>query len=279
MKKPIIILISFLFLTACSPNEADFKSTVEPTSRDDIVLAANAVAAIDELIDEPVEDPIEDPVEDPIEDPVEDPMVDPIETATGSTTGSTKDLPLEINLDVPFYPQAPDADWGMPWQEACEEASLILAYYYVKDQSLSKEKFKEDVWGMVNWQNENYGGYIHTSTAQNAEILKEYFGYEDFEIVDNPTIEDMKKALASGYPIVAPFAGRMMKNPFFTAPGPYYHVIVIKGYDGKNFITNDVGTRRGHNFIYSYENTMSSLHDYSPDKDIKEGEKRIIIMK
>ena len=154
-----------------------------------------------------------------------------------------------------------------------------MAYYYATDQPLSKEKFKEEVLGMVNWQNENFGGYIHTSTEQNAQILRDYFGYENFEILDNPTIEDMKKALAEGHSIVAPFAGRMLNNPFFTTPGPYYHVIVIKGYDGKNFITNDVGTRRGHNFIYSYENTMSSLHDYSPDKDIKEGDKRVIIMK
>ena len=264
MKKLIILSLSFLILTACSPNEADFKSTVEPTSRDDVALAANAVAALDELMNDPVEEQVEDPVEDSVEDPItEDPV----------------DLPSEINLDVIFYSQAPDADWGMPWQEACEEASLILAYYYVKNQPLSKEKFKEDIWGMVDWQNKNFGGYIHTSTEQNAQILRDYYGYEDFEILDNPTIEDMKEALASGHPIIAPFAGRMLINPFFTTPGPYYHVIVIKGYDGKNFITNDVGTRRGHNFIYSYENTMSSLHDYNPNKDIKEGEKRIIIMK
>jgi len=257
MKKLIIILLSFLFLTACSPNEADFKSNVEPTARDEIAFAA-------------------DNAEEPsAESGLEEEAVSP----DYAETEPSAELPDQINLDVTFYSQAPDADWGMPWQEACEEASLILAYYYVTDQPLSKEKFKEEVWGLVDWQNENFGGYIHTSTAQNVEILKEYFGYEDFEIVDDPTVEDMKKALAAGHPIVAPFAGRLMENPFFTAPGPYYHVLVIKGYDGKNFITNDVGTRRGHNFIYSYENILSSLHDYDSEKDIKEGPKNIIILK
>lgn len=264
MKKLITILLSLLFLTACSPNEADFKSNVIPTSRDEIAFAAD-------VVEDPVEDQMEDPVSENNDEPITDPSSEP--SASGG------ELPEQINLDVTFYSQAPDADWGMPWQEACEEASLILAYYYATDQPLTKEKFKEEVWGLVDWQNENFGGYIHTSTAQNTEILKGYFGYEDFEIVDDPTIEDMKKALAAGHPIVAPFAGRMMINPFFTAPGPYYHVIVIKGYDGKNFITNDVGTRRGHNFIYSYENTMSSLHDYDDEKDIEEGDKRMIILK
>ncbi len=264
MKKLTALFITLLFLSACTPSEADFKSTVQPTARDDVALAANAMQAIDKLMDEPEKEVKEEKSEVVVEEVVEIKEVE---------------LPSQINLAIPFYSQAPDADWGMPWQEACEEASLILAYYYTQNKPLTKEEFKQHVWGLVEWQEEHYKDYIHTSTEQNAEMLRGYFKYDNFEIVDDPTIEDMKRALAAGYPIVAPFAGRVLVNPFFTAPGPYYHVIAIKGYDEKNFITNDVGTRRGENFIYSYENTMSALHDYDPDKDILEGAKNMIIMK
>lgn len=227
-----------------------------------------ATNAAKEIAKEVVEEAVIDPVMKIVEESESEPASIPEPT-----------LPLKINLDVPFYPQAPDADWGMPWQEACEEASLVLAYYYLKDLPLSKVKFKEEIRGLVAWQNEKYGDYIHTEVSKMAEMLKGHFGYENFEVLENPSIEDMKKALAAGHPIVAPFAGRLLANPFFSGQGPYYHVIVIKGYDGENFITNDVGTRRGQDFIYSYKNLMDSMHDYSPDKDIKEGEKRVIIMK
>ena len=53
MKKLTVLFITLLFLSACTPSEADFKSTVQPTARDDVALAANAMQAIDKLMDEP----------------------------------------------------------------------------------------------------------------------------------------------------------------------------------------------------------------------------------
>ena len=185
--------------------------------------------------------------------------------------------PSEINLDVPFYPQAPDADWGMPWQEACEEAAIILAYYYASDQPLTKEKFKEEIRGLVEWQNEHFGSYEHTNIEQTAQMIREYFDYPILEIVDNPTIDQIKQAVSQGHPVVAPFAGRQLGNPFYTGEGPLYHMMVIKGYDEKRFITNDVGTKRGHNFIYPYKTIMSAMHEWH-DTDINLGAKKVIVL-
>jgi hypothetical protein len=293
--KKLFLILPLLLLTACGPNEADFKSTVAPTPKSKIAIVENGSA--NSNVEQPSEGIPEDepilndnpesktpvdaeemPVETTVDESAVEPADEPVDVLVEPVTPPPP-LPAQINLDVTFYAQAPDGDWGMPWQEACEEASLILAYYYVTDQPLTKAKFKEHIWGLVNWQVEKYNDYIHTEVAKMTEMLEGYFGYKNYEVIDNPTVEDIKRVLASGHPIVAPFAGRELKNPFFTQPGPYYHVIVIKGYDGKNFITNDVGTRRGHNFIYSYQNTMSSMHDYDPDIEIAEGVKRIIIMK
>src|SRR5512133_656297 len=45
--------------------------------------------------------------------------------------GTTYSIPREKHLLVPFMVQAPNANWDMPYQEACEEASLLMvAGYY-----------------------------------------------------------------------------------------------------------------------------------------------------
>jgi len=87
----------------------------------------------------------------------------------------------------------------------------------------------------------------------------------------------MKWELSQGHVIVAPFAGRQLHNPFYSNEGPYYHMMVIKGYDEKNFITNDVGTRRGQNYAYPYETIMSAMHEWDED-DINLGAKKVIVI-
>lgn len=238
MKRLLLFLTAPLLLAACTPDENQFKSDV-PVSR----------PAFEERI----------------------PEGDVTESVESET------LPDSINLDVPFYPQAPDADWGYPWQEACEEASITLAYHYFSEEPLSKEQFKKDILGLVDWQNEHFGDYIHSTVDQTVQMLEGYFGFTDYRTIENPSIEDMKKELAVGHIIVAPFAGRMLGNPFYSGEGPYYHMMVLKGYDSVNIITNDVGTKRGLNFIYPYPTIMNALHDYH-ETNIQTAPQKIIIL-
>jgi len=231
MKYLSLILISFFLLTACSSNQADFKSDV-PSLNERIVYQVD------------------------------------------------DELPNEINLNIQFLSQAPDGDWGMPWQEACEEASITLAYYYSAGKDLTKENFKEEIQTLIDWQNDNYGDYEHTDINQTLEMLKSNYdlGVSNYEMLKDPTINDLKKELAKGNVIVAPFAGRLLNNPFYSGEGPLYHMMVLRGYDEENFITNDVGTRRGENFIYPYETIISAMHDWD-DEDIELGEKKAIVLK
>lgn len=190
-------------------------------------------------------------------------------------------IPEEINLDIPFYPQAPDGDWSLPWKEACEEASVVQAYYFLKWKELSKEKFKSEVLDIVEIQKDILGKYIDSSMSETAQFLEEKFNYTNYEIIDNPTVEQMKYELAQGHPIIAPFAGKELGNSFFTNGWPRYHVLVIVGYNDEYFITNDVWTSRGENFAYSYEVIMDSMHDLIPlwEGDILNWEKRILVMR
>ncbi len=206
----------------------------------------------------------------------------PLAERAPKTTPQIPDAPTKlsdsINLDVTFFSQAPEADWSLPWQEACEEASTLQAIHYVKNEPLKKEEFKEEILNLVEWQNKRFGDYKHTTVHQTAEILRDYFNYSDYEIIENPTIEDLKRELSNQHVIIAPFAGKLLGNPFYSNEGPNYHMLVIKGYDDKNFITNDVGTKRGENFIYPQNKLMSAMHDYVTG-DIILGKKRALIVK
>jgi hypothetical protein len=107
--------------------------------------------------------------------------------------------------------------------------------------------------------------------------------YPDFgstKIIENPTIEQLKIELAQWHPIIAPFAGKELGNSNFTNGWPRYHMLVIRGYDDKYFYTNDVWTKRGENFPYTYEVVMWALHDLIPvgQWDIREWAKRVLVL-
>ena len=195
----------------------------------------------------------------------------------------TDTLPESINLEVPFYPQAPDWNWSLPWKEACEESSVVLAHAFVNDQTITKEEFKNEILQIVELQKELFGKFIDTSMAETAEFLEEYYDYKDYEIIDNPSLEDIKSHLSQWHPIVAPFAGKKLWNSFFTNGGPRYHVLIITGYDDAQdvFYTNDVWTSRGQHFAYEQSVIMDALHDLVPNGEwnITDGAKRILVMK
>lgn len=208
------------------------------------------------------------------------------EVATEEDMDSTLELPPSVNLDVPFFSQAPTGDWGMPYQEACEEASLLLAIYFVTGETPTAATFEADELAMVDWEIERFGQYEHTTVEQTAEIATDFLQHTAWEIVEDPSVEDLKTFLAQGYPLVAPMAGRALGNPYFTGEGPVYHMLVVRGYDDAQgvFITNDVGTRHGKNFVYDYDVFMNALHDWhdaaeTDPEGIFLGEARVLVVK
>jgi hypothetical protein len=244
MKKILIALVFSLLLSGCIPEEFDFKSKVPVTDQTVVIT------------------------------PVDKPKI-PSVTAEQAPQA---ELPKSVNRAVPFFPQAPDGNWDLPWEEACEEASLTLAYAYATGETLTKDDFRQKVLDMVEWEKKTFGFYEDTTVAYAARILTEFLNFTDFEVMEDATVEKMKTALAEGDVIVAPFAGRLLKNPFYSGEGPVYHMLVIRGYDEENFITNDVGTRRGENFIYPYERIMEALHDYDP-RAMTYGARTVIVVR
>ena len=191
---------------------------------------------------------------------------------------SLRGLPARANLDIPFQPQAPHANWEMPYQEGCEEASIIMAIKYLQGEtSLTAEEMDQEILALVDWQNENWGGHHDLTVEQTAELLEKNYEYET-KIIKNFTWDDVREYLSAGFPIIIPAAGRELENPYYTAPGPVYHMLVIKGYTAEIVITNDPGTRRGADYQYNYDTLYNAIHDWN-DGDVENGEKMMIVVK
>ncbi len=184
-----------------------------------------------------------------------------------------------VNLNIPFISQAPFAIWDELHDHACEEAAIIMVYYYLFGKELTQNAGEKEILSMVDWQIENWGGHFDLSAKQIVELFRIYYDYQNIELVYDYGVEDIKKELAIGNPTVVPAAGRALGNPYFTLPGPEYHVLVIKGYDDKKseFIVNDPGTKRGADFRYNYQVLQNAIHDFNQG-DVLNGRKVIIIV-
>jgi len=187
-------------------------------------------------------------------------------------------LPASVNLDIPFQSQAPFGYWGLPYQDACEEASAIMVDAFFKGSPLTAETMKSEILKLVEWEKKTFGHYEDTNAAEIVRILKEYFGRKDVEVLYEYTLDDIKKAVSNGYPVIMTLAGRELNNPYYNVPGPVYHALVVKGYVDNKFITNDPGTKRGHDYLYDPQILIKANHEWSAP-DIDQGRHAIIITK
>jgi len=190
----------------------------------------------------------------------------------------TRNVPEKFSLNIPFYSQAPFSKWDAFHEDMCEEASLLNAGLYLEDKKLSLEKYESELQALQKTEKEVIGEWKSTTITQTKKLADVFFeGKISAKIIDNPTAENIEAEVAAGNPVIVPLAGRDIGNPNFTPPGPVYHMLVIKGYDSKNFIANDVGTRKGESYVYKKEVIMENMHDWN-EKDIHLGGKRVLVL-
>ncbi|MCC7356796.1 MAG: C39 family peptidase [Candidatus Doudnabacteria bacterium] len=189
------------------------------------------------------------------------------------STNSDKENPTsstiikdKVVLSVPFTPQAPTANWDELHNEACEEASIIMAAAYFNGdtaKTLSAESVESQISSLTEYQTEEFGYYLSINTAETKQMIEDNYNVAA-TIIKNFDEDDLKRALSEGKPIILPVNGRMLENPNFKVPGPIYHMLVIIGYDDKGFITNDPGTRLGRQYRYSYETLYNATGEWEP---------------
>lgn len=191
------------------------------------------------------------------------------------------EVPNSFNIEgVPFVSQAPFANWDKLHDEACEEASIVIAYNYQQDKKLTPELMEEEVQKLVKWQNENWGGHNDLTSKETITLADEVYGMKNLEIKKILSIQEIKNEISQNHLVITPTAGRLLGNPNFRSPGPIYHMLVVSGYTQNQIITQDVGTRKGEDYKYSETIFFNAIHDWNGNpENIESGPKNIIILK
>lgn len=222
-------------------------------------------------VNRPVYGSVNQPVN---ESPDVEPQTPPEDEPPVTDGGPAAD-PEPVNLDVPFQSQAPHADWSLPYKEACEESSAIMVDYYLKNRLLSADAMDQEILKLAAWEEEN-GYAIDISILELERIVEEYYGYKA-DVIEPLTKEKIAQQLELGRPIIIPAAGRELGNPYYTPPGPPYHMLVIKGIASNgHYITNDPGTRHGGDFLYDPDILLPAVRDW--DGEAAEGFRRGLVM-
>jgi len=218
------------------------------------------------------------------------PKIDNKKPVTASTSPDTtnkqdpkppilKPIPNTFLLSVPFTSQAPTANWDELHNEACEEASVIMAAEYFsgnESSTLTAAFVEKEITKLTEWQDNAFGYHLSIDTAETVKMIKEVYGL-NAEILENFDEETLKKTLTDGKLIIFPANGRLLGNPNFKSPGPIYHMLVIKGFTSQSFITNDPGTRKGQNYPYSFDVLYNANGDYSHEtKEVDRNKKMVI---
>ena len=167
--------------------------------------------------------------------------------------------------DVPFTVQAPFGEWDDPvFQNGCEEASLVMAAYWLFGKPLSKESAKQEIVALAGFEDAWLGHSIDTSAEDTLKLFQEYYDITAGEVRTDIVLADIVEALASGSIVIVPADGRKLRNPYFTQPGPTRHMLVIIGYDAetKEFITNDPGTKHGEGYRYPEKTLFEAILNY-----------------
>ena len=283
MKKTFIIFALLLVLSGCGQNVQNSQPKALPP---------NEIMADEKTPEIPNNEQIDSLL------PVQEEGRNEVNTTAEETAPQIAPLPDNFDQKISFQPQAPTGKWVMPYQEFCEEAVLILADKHLKGEKLSKSIMDEELLALKDLETAHFNTFTDTSLGEVAIIAREYFKL-DAQISGDLSLENIKNNLLAGNLIIAPTAGRLLGNPYFTGKGPIYHYLLIKGWTATQFITHDVGTWRGANFKYNYQTVIDAIHDLPkadnglpiryydettmPDEQkasgILTGEKKIIILR
>lgn len=183
----------------------------------------------------------------------------------------------DINLDVPYTSQAPERDWNQPWQDACEEAAVLMLDAYYKGYNLSPLFAKDEMKKMIDW--EEARGWESSIPIDRIKILLEDYVKlkRTVKIIENPTVEIIKSHIATGHPVLVVADGKVLPNPYYSNDGPVYHALIIRGYTEDKFIINDPGVNRGRNFVFKISDVMNAIHDWN-NGDVARGKKVVIVV-
>ena len=117
-------------------------------------------------------------------------------------------------------------------------------------------------------QEEKLLGYHENTGAEDiAKTLKNVFDLEA-KVVNGATIEKIKEEILRYRPVLIPAAGKRLGNPYFQKGGPFYHTVLVIGYDDSDntFIVHEPGTRFGQEYKYNQQKLFNAMADWSHEE-------------
>ncbi len=160
---------------------------------------------------------------------------------------------------VPFVAQAPYGVWNDPWASFAEEASAYMAYLWANGMDAQTQEINgQALLAARDWELANLGTYKDTDLGQTLRLLNEYYRL-NAELSYDVTLENMQAQLDQGKILIVPVQN--LENPHYGKPGPVFSVLVIYGYEGDAFLSNDPGTIRGEGYAYETQKILESVQD------------------
>lgn len=186
----------------------------------------------------------------------------------------------DVLLTVPFFMQAPFGVWEWPWQDFCEEASVVMSYSYVSGQTPTTLQAAYQMVKLAIFEMKTFGHEKDTGIEETEQMIRQFYGHNKTRIIENPTAEAIRDEVRKKNVVLVPVAGRVLENPHFQRGGPRYHMFVVKGFEGSDFIVNEPGTKFGNSWKYSESNLMEAMHDFVPLEtgSILTGRKAVLVI-
>ena len=178
------------------------------------------------------------------------------------------------NIEIPFTTQAPFGSWAQPWQDFCEEATIVMVDSFYTGRQLDKYTARDELLKIDRIKQNHLGSSLDEDAEKMTNLVNNFLSWE-IKTVENPTLKQIKTEIDANRPIIFLVHGKYLYNPYFRNGGPDYHTVLVSGYDDETqeFITQEPGTRYGNNFRYKYDTLLNALHDYLPELKTKEGKK------
>lgn len=199
-------------------------------------------------------------------------------TILGVAYFKSMDVPASLVLQVPFTAQAPNDNWDR--NEDCEEASIAMAKAYLDGQTqdrMSDQDAQNAINQLKNWEQVNIGYNADTGADATTQMARGAFGLTVAHIRDF-TEQDLKQELAKNHVILLPINAKLLNNPQYRNGGPQYHMIVIRGYNEKEFIINDPGTNNGNGNVYTFELLKKASSDWDHKANAMDPNRKIALV-
>ena len=152
----------------------------------------------------------------------------------------------------------------------------MVSSFYAND-TIKRDEAIKHIKEIVAAKNKEFHISEDESLEKISELIKLLGLPLQTDIVENPTLEDIKKQLAKNQPIIAPVFAPALH---YAGASSDYHVMVVTGYDDTTgeFIVNDPGLKNGKGIRFAYDVFMNAIHDLN-QKKYTAGKKALLFTK